>query len=611
MRKFAVTADTAIAPAARPDTVRVDPDAPTIRPENARAESAADVAMIVSGLPADVEPPTTDASRVEKTRIGPGPMRPPAPARAPTPPPPTTPTPKPADKTPAAKAEPAPAPTPTPVPVAATPSSAAKAAATLGGPKRTLPLDKPLTKPAPATAPTPTPAKPTPATAPTPTPAPAKPTAPAKATPTPAKPTPATAPTPTPAKPTPAVSVAPVDKPADKPAAAAPKPATDKPSDKIPPRATPSTEMAVIEPRPSTPSAEMSVIELGPPGAPVPAVDKPPSQPPPDVDQIDPLRSEDTGITTQVVPPPIRNGGEPPPVLGRAPTGEIDDLPGEPTRVTPMDIPGEPTAVTPLVLAPDADASAPKRPTPTPDAARPTPLPPGARRLGRFVAEGPIGNGASGPVFKSKDEKRDGRDVHIETLSAELDLVGTASTIASMAKLEHANLVRVYELVVHAGKPYLVREPLEGRALDAHVKKRGELPWLEAVGLVDAVCAAVIHLHDRSLVHRAVRPACIMVHDKVIKLGGAGIAPGFLDRAFTAPEILAKGGVVDTRADIYGVGAVLFYCLTGKSPGEPGNLGKAPTKLVSLVNAMIAKSPVDRPASLGGIRSSFKELLEV
>jgi serine/threonine protein kinase len=285
------------------------------------------------------------------------------------------------------------------------------------------------------------------------------------------------------------------------------------------------------------------------------------------------------------------------------------DLPNEPSAVTLVDTKAaanDTESITAVRQIPDLVAPPPPpAPAPTP---RPT-LPPGARRLGRFIAEGPVARGPSGPVFRSRDDN-DGRDVHIETMPSDLDLVTATAAIAQLAKLEHVNLVRVFELVVHAGRAYLVREPLTGRSLFQHVKERKTLPWLEAVGVGDQLCAGLELLHERSIFHRAIRPAWIVVEKKTIKLGGMAIAAGIHDRAWIAPEVIA-GGEPDPRSDIYGVGAILYHCLTGEPPGSSPMVHQGPKELQSLVAAMLAKAPADRPASVTGLRNSFKELFEV
>ncbi len=164
----------------------------------------------------------------------------------------------------------------------------------------------------------------------------------------------------------------------------------------------------------------------------------------------------------------------------------------------------------------------------------------------------PIRRTPDGPIYASHDDAND-RDVHVEALPGNLDLRAFTTLTQTLAKIEHANLVRAYELVLHAAKPYLVREPHDGRTLEDVVRERGALPWLEAVTLVDGVCAGLERLHERGITHGSVRPSCIVVVGKICKLGGVGVPPSLFHRLGLAPE--ARTG---RRRDIYGIGATLY-----------------------------------------------------
>jgi serine/threonine protein kinase len=264
------------------------------------------------------------------------------------------------------------------------------------------------------------------------------------------------------------------------------------------------------------------------------------------------------------------------------------ELPNDPTLVTPMEITGIP-----------AQPAAPPVALPPP----PKPLPPGARRLGAYVVLASIGRTPDGPIYPSHDDARD-RDVHVETLPSDLDLVTFAALVQTLANIEHANLVRAHELVLHAGKPYLVREPHANRTLEDIVKERGALPWLEAVNLIDGVCAGLERLHERGVVHGAVRPGCIFVDGKACKLGGVGVPPSLFHRIGLAPE-----GGTSRRRDVYGVGATLYYCLTTSTPSAGAPIPDIfPAKLVALTSAMIAENPTDRPTSIQDVRAKFRAL---
>jgi hypothetical protein len=334
-------------------------------------------------------------------------------------------------------------------------------------------------------------------------------------------------------------------------------------------------------------------------------------------------------VAPTIEPPP------PMPALSRTESVDLDSLPGEPTQVTMMVLPADetapladgPTAITSLVVpAPDDDDAAGQEttsvramhpavapgtaaaPAPAKAPTRPTPLPDDRPRIGRYLVFNEVSSGPSGTVFRGYDDRQK-RDVGIEALSPTLDAFARRSLVTSLVKLDHPNVMRVHELIVHSGKPYLITEPLVGASLAQHVLEGGVYPWLEAVGLMDVVCAGLEYAHEHAVLHRAIRPHVIVLQAKSAKLRGFATAPDLADAAYVAPEVLA-GGPFDRRSEIFAIGATLFFSLTGHAPGADHVLPNVPLKLQQLVDRMLAKQPIDRPTSVTEVRASFKGLLD-
>lgn len=291
----------------------------------------------------------------------------------------------------------------------------------------------------------------------------------------------------------------------------------------------------------------------------------------------------------------------------------------EPTTVTPMEIPGEPTLVTPeekqadvgdkvevTIVGPPV-APLITKPRPPIFQRRPEPEPAGPLRLGNRYQVDEAARGAAGTIMKGYDERLK-RQVGVE-LYPVLDPIATAKHVNTIAKLEHANLVRVYELVVEAGKAYLICEALSGKSLDQHIVERGIYPWLEAVTVIDSVCAGLEYAHGRSIIHRAIRPAVVVMQVTTAKLGGFAIAPDLTAAGYVAPEILA-GAAPDRRSDIYSIGATLWQALAGAPPPAEDRkpLPDVPKKLQMLMDAMLSKAPNERPTSVQALRAGFKSL---
>lgn len=198
-----------------------------------------------------------------------------------------------------------------------------------------------------------------------------------------------------------------------------------------------------------------------------------------------------------------------------------------------------------------------------------------------------------------------------------------------LRRVEHRSIVRVVEVVRDPAT--LVLELVPGRPLREELRLRRRLPAGEAARIGAQLATALDHLHRRWIMHRDVKPANV-VYDGVRAVlidfhlakepgpmrGGAGT------RLFTAPEQV-QGGNVTARADVWGLGTVLYRCVSGRLPfhaqtGHPqlterpvpvlerlavsrfsGDLVRAerdlPRAFASLVDRMLAADPVRRPSA--------------
>jgi serine/threonine-protein kinase len=160
--------------------------------------------------------------------------------------------------------------------------------------------------------------------------------------------------------------------------------------------------------------------------------------------------------------------------------------------------------------------------------------------------------------------------------------------VQTMAALTHPNTVRVYDYgLATDGTFYYAMEYLPGLSLDELVAERGPLPAARVVHLLRQVCGALREAHAVGLVHRDIKPANILacqiggVHDtaklldfglvRVHTLGSDGVGLTGLGTiagtpAFMSPEQAAGTSDVGARSDIYSLGAVAYFLLTGEAP---------------------------------------------
>ncbi|MBL4849380.1 MAG: protein kinase, partial [Planctomycetes bacterium] len=148
------------------------------------------------------------------------------------------------------------------------------------------------------------------------------------------------------------------------------------------------------------------------------------------------------------------------------------------------------------------------------------------------------------------------------------------------ARLKHPNIVGIHHVGDHQGAPYLVMDLIPGRSLDELLAEEGPLDPREAVRIVHALAGALAYAHQRSVLHRDLKP-----HNVILRQDGTPILTDFgLAKDVEAEGVTVNGQMlgtpsymppeqaggeletVDRRADVYGLGATLYHLLTGVPP---------------------------------------------
>ena len=175
----------------------------------------------------------------------------------------------------------------------------------------------------------------------------------------------------------------------------------------------------------------------------------------------------------------------------------------------------------------------------------------------------------------------------------------------ALAKLAHPNIVMVHDFGEHGGSPYIAMEYIDGQTLDEYLANR-PLDLRFACRVLESVGSALSYVHSHQIIHRDIKPSNVLVTKSGdIKLADFGLAKvlsndlgvtetgGIGTPAFAAPEVL-QGKRYDQRADVYALGVMAFYLLTGRLPNQGDRPSEANPQLSRDVDTILAKATAPR-----------------
>ena len=199
------------------------------------------------------------------------------------------------------------------------------------------------------------------------------------------------------------------------------------------------------------------------------------------------------------------------------------------------------------------------------------------RAIGRFRVNRKLGEGNQGSVWLCLDPELQ-RPVAIKLLDrAFADTAGGAGAMQearAISRLQHPNVVSIFDLGQQSGRPYLVFEYIDGELLSERLK-RGTPAIRETLDLFAALLAGLDHVHRHGLVHRDLKPSNVIIsREGVPKIMDFGIAQAVGQAGgdpsqrlgtprYMAPEYIARGET-GPRMDLFAMGAILYEMLTGQ-----------------------------------------------
>ncbi|MDX2092825.1 MAG: serine/threonine-protein kinase [Kofleriaceae bacterium] len=269
-----------------------------------------------------------------------------------------------------------------------------------------------------------------------------------------------------------------------------------------------------------------------------------------------------------------------------------------------------------------------------------------AQRLGRYTLERKLGEGAMGEVYLGRHVSMR-RPAAIKVLRPDrfsrAAVEAFEAEVEAISSLSHPNTVTIFDYgMTNDGICYYAMEYLDGSDLERLVRAEGPLPAARVVRLLRQAAGALAEAHERGLLHRDIKPANLIVSDRggvrdVLHILDFGLAaklgretgnklvgtPGYI-----APEAITNA-VTDERSDLYSLGAVGYWLLTGTQVFEGAHsavdvclrhLGgdielpsvrarrSIDARVEALIMACLAHDPADRPRSARALEAALAEL---
>jgi tetratricopeptide (TPR) repeat protein len=266
------------------------------------------------------------------------------------------------------------------------------------------------------------------------------------------------------------------------------------------------------------------------------------------------------------------------------------------------------------------------------------------QKVGKYVILGKIGSGAMGDVYRAHDPVLN-RDVAVKTMAelyaADDQLVARFRREAqSAARLNHANIVTVYDFGEEQGRFYLAMELLEGTDLKELIAGRALSDLWDKLDVMEQIAEGLAYAHQQGVVHRDLKPANIRVlpngRVKIMDFGLARLNTSEMTQAgmvmgtpnYMSPEQV-KGIKTDARSDIFSLGSVFYELLCGKKAFNADSMHTIlfkvleeqpepvrhwmpglPAPFVALVETCLAKDPERRFQHGGQMRDALRKVRE-
>jgi serine/threonine protein kinase len=251
-----------------------------------------------------------------------------------------------------------------------------------------------------------------------------------------------------------------------------------------------------------------------------------------------------------------------------------------------------------------------------------------AEKIGKYEIIRTLGKGATAVVYLALDPDLN-REVAVKLILFGEDNAAMSRRLRKLfqtegsigRRLDHPNIVKLYDAVIEADRAYIVMEFIEGTALDQYCSINKLLPMHRVIGIIFKCCLALDHAFRQGVVHRDIKPANIMIDkDDNPKITDFGLAlnlqkdmnkdstfvMGVGSPAYMSPEQI-KNYPLNQKTDLYSLGVLLFQLLTGRLPFRANNQGALVYKIVNADTPSVCALNPNLPAALDPI---LKKALE-
>lgn len=233
----------------------------------------------------------------------------------------------------------------------------------------------------------------------------------------------------------------------------------------------------------------------------------------------------------------------------------------------------------------------------------------GRETFGRYELRGTVARGGMGTVYRAYLAELD-KTFALKTLGAnrdEVDLQRFLHEARAAAKLRHPNIVPVHDIGIQDGKHFFTMDLISGNSLDEIVHKDGNFEARDAALLCAKLFRALQYAHSNGVIHRDIKPGNILIEtstnepyitdfglarsvESSVQLTKTGFAVGTPN--YMAPEQASGQKDVDGRADVYGIGTLLYSIICGRPPYDGPN---ALATMTSVINDPIPSLKVLNP----------------